>query len=253
MRVAAGQALAGGEQEHRQHAARRPRRRSSRRRCAIAKVPSGSHRGSRCVPGGAGALGGQLARRALDEDRRRGAGDQPRDDPLERRGRREQQQRRARRPRPGRRRPPAARSRRPWPVSSGPGGAHRADAVEHQRDGVGDVRRDRRDAGGQQRRVADQRGQAGDAADQARRRRRPSTQEAELRGAHRFSSTPMATSPRTTIAVRSTGDGQPPAVPGADRAADQRAGGEQPGGRPVDPVGGDDDVGAGGDGVHRRR
>ena len=65
----------------------------------VAAVDGDRERAQRQPPGVPhrlpGAVGRQLARRALDEDGRRGAADQPRDDALERLGRREQQQRHA--------------------------------------------------------------------------------------------------------------------------------------------------------------
>ena len=66
-------------------------------------------------------------------------------------------------------RPPAATSRRTrarCPASSGREPWRPPSGVAHERDGVGDVGRDGREAGGEQRRVADQARQAGDGADE---------------------------------------------------------------------------------------
>ena len=168
----------------------------------MAKVPSGSHRGSRwsgwwAAPRAASSRGGRCTRIATEAPAIRngtirsndpGGVSRSRAAPLI---------------------PPrtaaiaSGRSRRACPLQLRAGGAHRADAVEHERDGVGDVRGDRREAGGQQRRVADQRGQSGDAAGETRTDP-GEDEEAELEDAHRVSSTMIATRPRTTIAVRRT-------------------------------------------------
>ena len=72
----------------------------------------------------------------------------------------------------------------PCPLSSGREPPDRADAVEDQRDGVGHVRRHRRNAHRQQRRVGRHGGQPGDAARQTTGDSRDEQQQQPVRVAH---------------------------------------------------------------------
>ena len=117
---------------------------------------------------GPGVRGGRRRVGAGAEDRQRRAADQHRRDPLERLRLRDEQQRGARGPAGDRGDARAARPRAAAPAQLRPRARHGADAAEDERDRVGHVRLHGAEAGGQQRRVADQRGEPGHAPRQAR-------------------------------------------------------------------------------------